>query len=437
MSASGPLAIWMNDLRVGTWAQPRTGAPTFHYDPAWIASDAARVLSLSRPFIPGNTPHRGAVVSNFFENLLPDSAAIRRRLQARFATGSTEAFDPLTAIGRDCVGAVQLLPDDEKPTGFDEVKGTPLDESGVEQTINAAVSGARLLGQIDDADFRLSLAGAQEKTAVPFHRNRWFRPSGATPTTHIFKLPLGLVGNLQADLQDSVENAWLCSRLVAAFGLETPPSEIAQFGARKVLVVERFDRAKQSDWIARLPQEDFCQAIGLPRPSNTNRTAARAAATVCACSIPALAPPPTNAPSSRPRSCSGSSPRPTATRRTSLSSTSAAAPTASPLFTRCFPRGPSSARAATHSLGQKRPSPWPSGPPTPLWKLKDIRPRHWSAVAQQAGLGDADALIHEILTLVPSALSTVGNLLPKTFPTHVSEKISSGIAQQAKVLAAG
>jgi serine/threonine-protein kinase HipA len=35
-------------------------------------------------------------------------------------------------------------------------------------------------------------------------------------------------------------------------------SEIAQFGARKVLVVERFDRAKQSGWIARLPQEDFC-----------------------------------------------------------------------------------------------------------------------------------------------------------------------------------
>ena len=71
------------------------------------------------------------------------------------------------------------------------------------------------------------------------------------------------------------------------------------------------------------------------------------------------------------------------------------------------------------------------------WKLKDISPRHWSAVAQQAGLGHADALIHEILTLVPSTLSTVGNLLPKTFPTHVSEKNFSGIAQQAKVLAAG
>jgi len=71
------------------------------------------------------------------------------------------------------------------------------------------------------------------------------------------------------------------------------------------------------------------------------------------------------------------------------------------------------------------------------WKLKDIRPRHWSVVAKQAGLGDADALIHAILTLVPSALSSVGALLPKKFPTHVSEKIFAGIEQQAKVLAAG
>jgi serine/threonine-protein kinase HipA len=71
------------------------------------------------------------------------------------------------------------------------------------------------------------------------------------------------------------------------------------------------------------------------------------------------------------------------------------------------------------------------------WKLKDIRPRHWSAVAKQAGLGDADALIHEILSLVPTALSTVDALLPKKFPAHVSDKIFAGIEQQAKVLAAG
>jgi serine/threonine-protein kinase HipA len=39
---------------------------------------------------------------------------------------------------------------------------------------------------------------------------------------------------------------------------------MATFGDQTVLVVERFDRAWMDDgaWIARLPQEDFCQALG-------------------------------------------------------------------------------------------------------------------------------------------------------------------------------
>lgn len=437
MSASAPLAVWMNGLRVGTWTQPRTGAPSFHYDPSWIASDAARVLSLSLPFTPGNTPHRGAVVSNYFENLLPDSDAIRRRLQARFATDSTEAFDLLTAIGRDCVGAVQLLPTDEPPVGFDEIKGTPLDETGVEQAIASAISGQRVLGQTDDSDFRLSLAGAQEKTALLFHRNRWYRPTGATPTTHIFKIPLGLVGNVQADLQDSVENEWLCSRLVAAFGLEAPPCEIAQFGARKILVVERFDRAKQSGWIARLPQEDFCQAIGLPptlkyesdggpgirdilRVLDTSSCAAADKRAFVKAQVVfwLLA-----ATDGHAKNFSLFHERGGTYRLTPLYDVLSAWPIVGPGRNQ-LPWQKASLAMAVRATNAH-------------WKLKDIRPRHWSAVAKQAGLGDADALIHEILSLVPTALSIVDALLPKNFPAHVSDKIFAGIEQQAKVLAAG
>jgi serine/threonine-protein kinase HipA len=73
------------------------------------------------------------------------------------------------------------------------------------------------------------------------------------------------VRNLQADRQDSVENEWLCSRLMRAFGLETAHCERARFGRRKVLVVQRFDRAPiEGRWIAMLPQEDLCQALGVP-----------------------------------------------------------------------------------------------------------------------------------------------------------------------------
>lgn len=48
------------------------------------------------------------VVGYYFDNLLPDSQGIRERIQARFGTRSVGTFDLLEAIGRDCVGAIQL-----------------------------------------------------------------------------------------------------------------------------------------------------------------------------------------------------------------------------------------------------------------------------------------------------------------------------------------
>jgi len=261
------LAVWTNGERVGTWSI-LDGEHRFQYAESWPASPAGRPLSLSLPYTPDNVPHRGNVVLHFFDNLLPDSDTIRRRLRDKFTTGSTDTFALLAAIGRDCVGAVQLLPLGEEPTGFDRIESVPLDEAGVEHAINTAVTGARVIGMLEADDFRVSIAGAQEKTALLWHAGQWRRPLGATPTTHIFKLPLGLVGNMRADMSDSVENEWLCARLLAALGMPVANCEPEMFGKRKVLVVERFDRALQSlsagnEWLARLPQEDFCQALGM------------------------------------------------------------------------------------------------------------------------------------------------------------------------------
>jgi serine/threonine-protein kinase HipA len=128
-------------------------------------------------------------------------------------------------------------------------------------------TSAPQLGQHEPIDdLRLSIAGAQEKTALLRHGRRWLLPEGSTPTTHIFKLPLGLVGNMRADMRTSVENEWLCSRIVAAYGLPVARCEMERFDDQKVLVVERFDRRLSSDksWILRLPQEDMCQATGTP-----------------------------------------------------------------------------------------------------------------------------------------------------------------------------
>ena len=266
-SHSRSLSIWTNGVRVGTWTIPARGGMELHYDTDWVEADIGRPLSLSLPFNLQNLPVKGEKVVNYFDNLLPDSDAIRRRVAERFRTGSTEPFDLLKAIGRDCVGAVQILDEDEVPTGFDHIEGVPLSEEGIERHLIATVSSQAFAASRDlDADFRISLAGAQEKTAFLGWDGQWLAPRGATPTSHIFKLPLGLMGGRRAAFSTSVDNEWLCLRLLKAYGLPVADARIATFGGQRVLVVQRFDRraAPNGQWLMRLPQEDFCQVEGCP-----------------------------------------------------------------------------------------------------------------------------------------------------------------------------
>jgi serine/threonine-protein kinase HipA len=264
-TSSGRLDLWMNGLPVGHWDNT-PGGERLVYRGDWLADPQGRPLSLSLPFTPGNQPYRGQIVTDFFDNLLPDSEPIRRRIATRFKTGGTSPFQLLAALGRDCVGALQMLPPDEEPVGLDSIAGRALNEAQIAQLLRDTTSAPHL-GQHDAIDdLRLSIAGAQEKTALLRHRNKWLLPEGSTPTTHIFKLPLGLVGNMQADMRTSVENEWLCAKIVAAYGLSIARCEIGEFEDQKALVVERFDRRVSSDrrWIVRLPQEDMCQATGTP-----------------------------------------------------------------------------------------------------------------------------------------------------------------------------
>ena len=263
---SRALSVWANGERVGVWRLPTRGPMEFAYDPAWVASPAGRPLSLSLPFAPSNVANKGHRVLNYFDNLLPDSEAIRKRIAQRYQTDTLDPFDLLQAIGRDCVGAVQLLAEDDAPAGVERIDGTPLSDSEIETMLARTVSTPALGAADETDDFRISLAGAQEKTALLWHDGKWQRPHGATPTTHIFKLPLGLVGNKLADLSTSVENEWLCLRILRAYGLPVANTEIMTFGKQRVLSVERFDRQLHSSgqWLLRLPQEDFCQVYGVP-----------------------------------------------------------------------------------------------------------------------------------------------------------------------------
>jgi serine/threonine-protein kinase HipA len=263
------LGLWMNGAFVGTWSLTPHAPDTLQYDQAWTQSEQGRPLSLSLPFTPGNAPHRGDKVRAYFENLLPDSKDIRERLARRFNTGSTNAFELLAEIGRDCVGALEILPEGATSAGTSPLQAQTLSEAQVAQILRGTTTLNAMGWGGEDDDFRISIAGAQEKTALLLHDGQWCLPHGNTPTTHIFKLPLGLIGGMKLDMRDSVENEWLCSLILREFGLPVATCHPLQFEDVKALVVERFDRAwwthpSGDSRLIRLPQEDMCQASGIP-----------------------------------------------------------------------------------------------------------------------------------------------------------------------------
>lgn len=268
---SRSLVAWMNGQRVGVWNVSPRGAHAFVYDPDWTQSEYRRALSLSLPIPLDPTTELRRHVGEYFDNLLPDNDDIRDRIRARFGTRSKRSIDLLTELGRDSVGALQLLPPGETPSDYDEIHSEPISDDEIARHLRQ-IRAPDFMGPAADDVFRISLAGAQEKTALLRLDGRWHKPRGSTPSTHILKLPLGRLRN-EIDLETSVENEWLCSELLRALGLPVARSEMVTFDEQRVLVVERFDRkiaAGTKRWIQRLPQEDFCQATGTPRALKYN-----------------------------------------------------------------------------------------------------------------------------------------------------------------------
>lgn len=255
------LSVLMNGLLIGTLEKATNGSMTFSYDKTWLETPSARPISLSLPLIA--QPFVGDVVYNFFDNLLPDNPQIRARIQAKFQVATSQPFDLLSSIGKDCVGAIQMINGDV-PKFKKEIKVKSLSEKEIAAIIRGYQNYPLGMSE-SNADFRISIAGAQEKTAFLYHRKKWGRPLQETPTSHIFKLPIGYLPQQNMDLTDSCENEWLCAQIATEFGLPTANCAILYFEEAKVLAVERFDRKMASDkkWLMRLPQEDICQALGI------------------------------------------------------------------------------------------------------------------------------------------------------------------------------
>ena len=253
------LHIVINGIHVADLIKHANQPLTLVYAPTWLNHPRRRSLSLSLPL--QSRQLEGSTVKTFFENLLPDNPVTVSRIVRQFHLGSSDTFTVLKAIGRDCIGAIQLFPHGVTPPNPKTMSKKALSDHDIEEILKN--NDCRPLGMTENDDFRLSLAGAQTKTGLLYHNNQWFLPLAATPTSHILKLALGSLINNSVNFADSCENEWLCLQIAKGLGFDVANAKLIAFGTTKTIAIERFDRAFVNNKIFRLPTEDFCQALGV------------------------------------------------------------------------------------------------------------------------------------------------------------------------------
>jgi len=257
------LRVCLNGRLVGYYSKLKNGGTTFQYGKEWLAWDKA--IPISQSMFLRERLYSGDVVSSYFENLLPDSDVILKKIAEKTGAAGRDAYSLLTEIGRDCVGALQFLPMDMPALQQTLPEGRIVHSKDIKEILENLERAP--LGIDSEGGFRISLAGAQEKAAFLKLGEAWYQPTGLSPTTHIFKPAIGMIQweTGPVDMSNSVENEFYCLKLLEVFGIETAKIEIETFKGQKVLIVERFDRIKlENDIILRLPQEDMCQALGYP-----------------------------------------------------------------------------------------------------------------------------------------------------------------------------
>ena len=245
------LAVWLGDERVGTLEQTRSRELRLRYTAEAIATHGLGSVALSVA-LPVAPRHHGRPVDLWAESMLPEGET-RTAVEERFGVRRGDTFALLEAIGADCAGAVSFLPEGHSPTDT-LARAQPLAGDDLARAI--ADLPTKPLG-VDD-DVRVSLGGMQAKLLlVRLPGGQWASPRSGAPSTHIAKPdPLAFPGLVVAEA--------FTLALAAAAGISASEFELrADWGARPVLVLTRFDRSVVGDSVIRIHQEDGCAALGV------------------------------------------------------------------------------------------------------------------------------------------------------------------------------
>jgi len=255
------LDVYLGDEIVAEVTTPRSAKMTLTYRDEAVERFGVGSMALSASLPVRSERYSPSEVAPFLEGLLPDGWA-RAGLEHRFDVHRVDSFSLLAAIGRECAGAISLV-----PTG--EVG--PL-ESGEPSTVLDAAAIATRLADLEqnpfgvDDETRVTLAGTPWK--LPLTRigaGGWAAPRLGLWSTHLLRPePPDLVGLVTAE-------AFALAGLRAA-EVRVVAAELAAFAGHSTLVVERFDRrVGPNGAVGRIHQEDVCQALGAPRAERTER----------------------------------------------------------------------------------------------------------------------------------------------------------------------
>jgi serine/threonine-protein kinase HipA len=425
------LKVFLNSRLVGLVRRQTSGAISFQYDQSWLEWNSAMPVSLSLPL--REQTYLGAPVLAVFENLLPDNDTLRRQIAARAHAGGTDAYSLLGAIGHDCVGALQFLPQDSEPTPAGVIDAVPVTENQITTILDNLATAP--LGITEDESFRISIAGAQEKTALLRWKGRWCKPRGTTATTHIFKPSIGKLPN-GVDLTSSVENEYLCLKILNALGLPAATAEMETFGDRRVLIVERFDRLWTGDQrLLRVPQEDSCQALSVPPNLKYQSDGGPSIADIL-------------------KLLRGSD-EPLSDQRSFLKANivfwlMGATDGHAKNFSIFLSPGGRFQMTPLYDVISAQPSVdskqilWKqfrlamAFGTKPHYQIRQIAPRHFFQTAELAGIGRqvVESVIQELLDNAASAVDSAVSKLPKTFPDQIASRIAAGIKGRLRLLAA-
>lgn len=254
----------MSDMRVSVrlfgipvgWLEKDTSRDmVFRYAPEYLRNGG---IPLSQSLPLREAPFEADECAAFFAGLLPDSTITRSELARVLQISSADDFSLLTAIGRDCAGAVSIQPENEPV-----VADLDLPERWAEKTEDELAEILRYLPTRplyydEDDNFFFSLAGVHDKLAVLLIDGRITLPTHHTPSSHILKIDI-------ANLPGSILTENFCLTLARRIGLNVPQTRIGKANDISYMLIERYDRkrhlaANGTERLRRVHQEDFCQA---------------------------------------------------------------------------------------------------------------------------------------------------------------------------------